>query len=765
MSKKVFFEYIAGILSTIAMNRFILILVIALMSAMILGWFAATNTFDHDLKDMMSGQNEAFRRYQDSLDLFGPDDDIIAAFPMDELNENSMRDALNVREAIQSIAGIESIFDLAMAAGIDNQEKMKWIAERSRLLTRQIDGIRKSNILRDYLVGHQEKAQAVVIRTHQLGAQEKHKLVRTLRTTLNDKFGKGWARLGGYPVFAERYVFYMMHENAVFFALSITLALFVSILMFRSFWLTISVSLAVVFPVIWTHGLFALMGYKISLFSTLLSPIILFVALSLSVQFIARFKIVLERSRLKNETEHDRILKETLEESLPPSLMCTLTALVGFSSQIFSTLSGVRAFGIFSTLGSLLAFVSVIMILPGMISRFWSKVVGDQPTGSSVRFERRIGRGLARLLLPPAIVYIGAIFITAGIGWGISYLRVGSDPLDALPPDDVGVSDYKFIESNFFLGARQISLVLRPKNSTFDFFQPYACMENLKEKLASDPEIVTILSPTTILLDTLGKLSGSAGKKLKSDSDVNQALRLAYNNAPQLLSAFINHPYCDRARMVIGLRVADAPRVTRAAERIEAIACKVAKDELIASATGRMLLSALIESEALGMEIQSFSTALIGILLIIGIGFGSFRMLFVGFVANFLPLVMALGTMGWLGRSLDPVTGMVPCLCLGIIVDDTIHIFHEMESEEAKGHGPTRSRAVLMFKIGWAIISASLIPILGLGILCLSNFGPIRSFGGYAVLAMFYGIFFDLFLTPALLALTRKNARKSKKET
>jgi len=801
-------------------------LVLAFAATLVAGWLAATNTFEYDLQDVMSGREAALETFREALATFGPDDDVIIALPMAGFDADTFRQALRVRDSIASLTGLAGIFDLALAAGIADRDRLDWVLERPRLFARKLDEIRSRQGLNGFLLGRDERAQAVFVRLGVTGNLEKQELVRRIRDRVAAAIGTGSFHLGGYPVFAERYIFHTMRGNARFLTLSILGAVLVALALLRSLALTLAVGLAVTLPVVWTHGLFALLGYKVSLFSTLLTPIVLFVGLSLSVQFIARYRLARRLEALP-----ERILERALAEALPPSTLCTVTSVLGFASQMFSNMPGVRAFGLFSTLGTGLAFLAVFLLLPGLCRRLAVDAGEGAAEGAAeAGFELRIGRFLARLLPPPRVIFAVTVLATGVVGWGISRLHLGSDPLSVFPPDDPVMVGHRFLDRHFRLGARQISVVLRTGGETFDRIGPFQALVEAERRIASDPEVVSVLSPALVLSDALAGISGRPGQLPRSDGDVEHALRLAVRAFPAWLGALLDHPFCGRARLMVGLRRSDAPGVVRAAARLERLANEAGsrpasrsfpvngdpematssldwaerKERRIlpvgttpegrsivpaepppadqhatagrevpptglpgteswftASATGRMLVAALVENEALWLEINSFATALFGILAVIGLGFGTLRALFIGFTANFLPLVMALGTMGWLGRPLDPVTAMVPCLCLGIIVDDTIHIFHEMAAEERRGHGPQRSRAALMLRMGWAILSASLIPILGLGILCFSEFGPIRSFGLYAVLAMTYGIFFDLFLTPALLALTRPRVPKT----
>ena len=724
------------------------LLVFLLFLTCVSGWRAARNTFDHDLRDLLDESQRSFAPYERCIELFGPDDDIFIAMPIVGLGTESLRQAILVREAVGDLPGTARVFDLAAALGLTTIEKLDYLRERPRLLERRLRELSESTSLRGLLLGREGKAQTVVVRSEPLSNEAKQDLVRAIRRRLEERFPGGAFHLSGYQVFGERFIWHTIRGNRQFLGLSLAFSLLMAWLLFRSVPLTIVVLVAIFLPAVWTHGLYAGLGYRLTLYSTLLTPIILFVGLSLAIQFIARFRLAY--AALGGVDVHALMLR-SLGDALPPGFLCAFTTLLGFASQVLSPLPGIRAFGIFSSIGCGFVFLSVFLVLPLALGCFPRL---GAPVDRTRDFGWNAGRMLARCSLHPKVVVTLMLAASLLFGGGIPRLCFGSDPLRALPADDPAVTGFAFFSRHFAIGERQISLLITSTGPEPDFTEGFARLEAVERRLASDPDVLSVLGPGRIIEEVHRTSFGPLPVGGMTSGDVDRAIRFAEKYSGSWLGGFLNSPFHDRARIMIGLRHPDAPRVVAAAKRLERLVREASDEVLVATATGRMLLSAVMEQEALTVEVGSFLSSLAGILAVIGIGFSSWRTVIVAAVPNVLPIVWTLGLLGWLGESLDTVTAMVPCICLGIVVDDTIHLIHETQRFERRGYGWRRLRAAVMIRIGWAVFSTSLILVAGLAILGWSDFRPIRGFGLFAAVTIGFAPLFDLFLTPALLALT-----------
>jgi predicted RND superfamily exporter protein len=121
-------------------------------------------------------------------------------------------------------------------------------------------------------------------------------------------------------------------------------------------------------------------------------------------------------------------------------------------------------------------------------------------------------------------------------------------------------------------------------------------------------------------------------------------------------------------------------------------------------------------------------------------------------VPNVLPLVFTYGAMGWLSIPLNISTGMVPCVLIGLVVDDTIHALFRYRDERRRIAVPALAVRRMLRHVGRAVVSTALVLCAGMGVLTFSSFRMIVQFGQCMVAAVVSGVAIELLLTPALLA-------------
>ncbi len=170
-----------------------------------------------------------------------------------------------------------------------------------------------------------------------------------------------------------------------------------------------------------------------------------------------------------------------------------------------------------------------------------------------------------------------------------------------------------------------------------------------------------------------------------------------------------------------------------------------------------MLLAFLIES-LLGDQWTSSIIAATVLVLMMAAAFRSFYVGWISLAPNLLPIVLVLGTMGWLGLPVNIATAMIASVSMGLTIDSTIHFLAGLRFQESRGLPFREALREAMRSVGSALVFANLALILGFLALCVSNFIPLVYFGALVGIAMFGGLVGNLVLLPALLQLTRRAA-------
>ena len=148
---------------------------------------------------------------------------------------------------------------------------------------------------------------------------------------------------------------------------------------------------------------------------------------------------------------------------------------------------------------------------------------------------------------------------------------------------------------------------------------------------------------------------------------------------------------------------------------------------------------------------QSFAIAL----LMIGLSFFIlFRSVKYGLIALFpsvLPILIVGGLTIFMGLSLDLGTVIVGAMCMGIAVDDAIHVMSRYIRYKNKGFSTFNSIDLAIKESGKAVIFTSFILIFGFSVMLFASLVPTVLFGVFVALIMVFALLGDLLVVPALL--------------
>jgi len=170
--------------------------------------------------------------------------------------------------------------------------------------------------------------------------------------------------------------------------------------------------------------------------------------------------------------------------------------------------------------------------------------------------------------------------------------------------------------------------------------------------------------------------------------------------------------------------------------------------------TGSGRLFSYLDRYLVESQIRSFTIAFLTVIVFMFVFFRSWKYGFLSILPNLFPIVLVLGVMGLTGITLNVATVTVSSVALGIAVDDTIHFISRFKRERReKGRDRLRSLENSMIHVGRAIVSTSLINILGFSILIFSDFMPTVYFGFLVAMTMGFALVGDLVFLPTSLVL------------
>jgi hypothetical protein len=156
-------------------------------------------------------------------------------------------------------------------------------------------------------------------------------------------------------------------------------------------------------------------------------------------------------------------------------------------------------------------------------------------------------------------------------------------------------------------------------------------------------------------------------------------------------------------------------------------------------------------------QVVSFGTAIVLVVLAIGLVFRSATFTLLALIPNVMPIVWTAGLMGFAGIELSTGTVMIASAVLGLVVDDTIYFLSHYRRVHrgdtvAAIHATTRA-------VGAPVTAASASLVLGFWVGALGSFTPTIYFSLLTGLTMITGVVCDLLVLPAsLMVLDRRGA-------
>jgi uncharacterized protein len=560
-------------------------------------------------------------------------------------------------------------------------------------------------------------------------------------------------------------------EMRLFLIGSILFSALILFLFFRSFSTTVLSLSVVIMGVIWSMGTLQLFGFKITLLSALIPPLIVVIGIPNCIYFLNKY-----HTSYINRTDQRKALVEMVGKMGVVTLFCNIAAAIGFG--VFALTSSVilKEFGIVAGLNIMALFVISLIVIPAVLSYLpipkekHTKYLSNPWLASILaRIERwvfthtRWVYGITILLL---------IFSIAGI----FRLRSEGFVVDDLPAEDQVFSDLKFFETHF-KGVIPLEIVVDSKKknglSGMRALSVFEKIDSLSYYVSNRPDMARPLSLAEGLkFAKQGFYDGDSNNYVLPNAFdgafVGEYLRPSKgansSNAgfEKIMQSFIDS---NRQSTRISINMADvgSRRLPLILDTLKTITDRLFDTSKYAvSFTGtsvtflegsRFIINGLWESIFWAFLLISASMLYL---------FRSIRILICSLIPNIIPLVMTAGVMGWAGIPLKPSTVLVFSVALGIAIDVTIRFLVNYKQELPLRKSNVRETVMQTIRqTGISIIYTSLVLIAGFIIFIFSGFGGTQALGWLTSLTLFTATVTNLVLLPVLLLALDKSTNPS----
>jgi predicted RND superfamily exporter protein len=503
------------------------------------------------------------------------------------------------------------------------------------------------------------------------------------------------------------------------------------------------------FTVIITMGVSGLFQVSFNNIVALIPQTLMAIAIADAVHIIVNYiQFKIEGYNNKNSA------RKTLEKNFWPTFFTSLSTIFGFLSFITAVITPLIHFGILAAVGTLFAWILSIFGLGALLSLGGSKVEDKlirTEENKTVRphFIKSGAHFIIRKQNSLAVLAILLLFGSVGMGL---LNEVNSNPINFFKDDVEAKKSNDFILDNLggFSGPQIIV-----DSEVLDGGVAPELLEKIRtfeEWLVKRPGITKVNS----IVDTIRVMNKAINQGREDDFRIPESrekvseLLLLYEMS--LSSGKSINEQISINRRFLRLRIFWSIQNTKQAgieyERIE----KKAKElGLNITITGKNALFQSLNSDVVHSFMSSMSLAFILVSCLIVLIFGSIKIGLVSLIPNLLPLAMGAAVMTILEIPLSIGTCLVFSVCLGIVVDDSIHFLLSYRGQILKGVSKEMAIEEVMYTTGTSLFITTVILFFAFGLFAFAQFVPNMHFGIISAVIFISALFSDLIILPALL--------------
>ncbi len=699
-----------------------IIAVLALLSVVIPACYLPGLYIDNSIEVWLPRGSESYRRYQNFLKQYGSDEFIVVAAAVeDPFASETLKLQRQLAASLSKVDGVDRVWDLPSLSDALWGGKAGWEQEA-----------RRSPFLRNMVLGPDGKTVGMFIWLKSLhGPSARRHTVEGIEAAASALRRPGFeTHLAGAPRMNVALDRASAHDSAIFLPLAIAICVIALALMLRSLSGILAPMLAVGVSATWTLGLMAMTGHSLNVVTTVMPTLHFVLGLSNGIRLVSRYQ-----AHFAQTNDNASAARATLRELMLPLLFMSLTMAVGFLSLLGADIEPIVELGCFSAIGLLIAFLSNILVVPGVLSLFQRPCVQRAGAGQT-HWSTVLGMAIVRR---KGLAVIAALFLFLLCMLAIPRIQAESNVLNFFPKDSEIARDYEFIGqrlSGFYTVEMDIRCDEALAYNTIDG------MKRLDRMLTGQPGVVRV--------DHIGKM----------DQLGNQAHSAALGAGTSPFSGLAERFYGENdgqvcLRLCILVNAMGSSEFYPLLSTIRDDATKTLPHGATWNVTGIVSLLNDSQSALIDTQIRSFASAFGIVILMIGLLFFSIRAACASVLPNLLPIACTFAWMGLRGIRLDAATVMIASVAIGIAVDNTIYFLARYRDEKLNGQDSRAAVEATFNSVGQPIVFTSLVAAAGFSILAFAQFQPIVHFGLLTAVTMLTALVGALVLTPACAQLVR----------
>lgn len=545
-------------------------------------------------------------------------------------------------------------------------------------------------------------------------------------------------------------------EMKMFVLLALIITAVILIVFFRSFQAVLFPLIVVIFGVIWSFGTMVLIGYKITILTSLLAPLIIVIGIPNCILLLNKYQQEYQKHR-----NQIKALARTIYRIGASTFFANVTTSLGFLVFAFTHSEVLTEFGIITSLNVMLTFLISLILIPIVFSFL------PPPTEKQTRHLER--RGLQKILRRidrwvhqyrwRVYGVVGAVVVISL--YGMTKITTVGFVVDDLPKKDVIYQDLKFFEKNFKgVLPFEVAIDTKKPGGALELKTLYK-INKLQKLLAQYPEFSEPVSVAEGIKFSYQGLNDGDPKRyiipnIQELSRLSSYAGVAKGNQKMFRSILDS----TKQKTRISFQVADIGSIKMKTlleelqPRIDSIFEPAAYE---VSLTGNSIIF-LKNNDYLLLNLKE--SVLLAILLIGSVMFFlfmSFRMVVIALIPSMVPLMLTAAFMGYFSIPLKPSTILIFSIAFGIASDGTMYFLTKYRQELRKfGGSISRTVSLTIEETGISMVYTAVILFSGFFIFSASSFGGTSALGILISVTLLIAMCSNLIFLPTLLMSLQK---------
>jgi predicted RND superfamily exporter protein len=510
--------------------------------------------------------------------------------------------------------------------------------------------------------------------------------------------------------------------------------------------------LAIGVAVIWTLGGIGWSGMPFNLVSNIVPPLVITLGFATMMHVVSEYYELLHHAPANDRLTHRRAIEQVLNEMGLTIAVNGLTTVLGFLSLMVSSVTAVREFGLWASVGVVSATLIALTLIPATLALLGpARRLPRQPGAGAVD---RIAARLAEFDVRRRRAIFGlALAVLALCAFGIARLRVSTGIVDYFFPRAPVRATYEALNER--LGGLGSFFVVLESDEDGAFARPenLAALRELQGWLAAQPEIGHVVSLADPLMLLNRAFHENRAEELRLPDRERLARQLLLFGGEDVTRGLVDANY-RTANIIARTRISGSEDVGRLVDRIQERLDQLPQ-RLRGRVTGDLVLLRHTADGISWGQVESLGTALVTIYLTLSLLLTSLRVGLYALIPNLLPIAVYYGVLGIAGVPLNLATSLIGAITLGIAVDDTVHYFARFALEARRLGDERRATTSTLRSVIRPVTATTVGLCLGFLVLTASDLRYQVQFGLLSAFTMAVGWALELTLSPAICSRIR----------